>query len=403
VAARLVALAGMDCACDADSSVVGSIYFDYNASTPLDPQVREVLCAALGEVFANPSSVHQLGRRARVLLDEARERTALVLGCEPSELVFTSGGTESNNLAILGTARRLAPRGRHLISSPTEHPAVIRSLDYLARHEGFSVSWLPVDSRGFVSPEDLRRTLRRDTVLVSVMAANNETGALQNVRELSAVCQEVGVVFHTDAVQWFGKEPLQDVCQFGADLVSLCSHKFHGPKGAGVLYVRRGCQPEPLLFGGPQEGDRRAGTENLPAVLGLAEAVQRFVKPPVFPAAKLRRLTQRLAEAALAVAGVALQSPPEQRLANTVAFTVADCDSLSLVAGLDLEGICVSSGAACSTGALRPSHVLEAMGQPPALARSFVRFSLGRESTEEEVARAAEVLPRVIQRIRQAK
>ena len=259
-----------------------TVYFDYNATTPLDPQVREAMLPYLGEVWGNPSSVHHVGRQARAVLDEAHERAARVLRCKPSEVVFTSGGTESANTAILGTARRLKAKGRHLITSSIEHPAVLQCCEYLAQQEGFEVNYLPANQEGLVSPAALAAAIRPDTVLVSVMAANNEIGTVQPVAELGAICRERGVLFHTDAVQWFGKEPLEDVHQFNADLVSICGHKIHGPKGAGALFIRSPLQPSPLLMGGSHENERRAGTENLAAIIGLVEAMERFIHSPVF-------------------------------------------------------------------------------------------------------------------------
>jgi cysteine desulfurase len=379
---------------------VTTVYFDYNATTPLDPGVRETMLPFLDAVFGNPSSVHRVGRRARVTLDDARERLALILSCKPSEVVFTSGGTESNNLAVLGTARRLRDKGRHLIASSTEHHAVLHCLDYLVRREGFSLSLLPVDAAGIVDPDVLRRAIRPDTILVSVMAANNETGTLQPIAELGAICRERGVKFHTDAVQFFGKEPFQRIDQFQADLVSLCAHKFYGPKGAGALYIRSPFQPDPILFGGGHENERRAGTENLATIVGLVEAASRFVSDPVFPRVPLRRWTERLALALDGVSGLEWRGAADRRLANTLSFTVAGSDSIALLAALDLEGICASSGSACSSGALTPSHVLLAMGVDPLLAGSFVRFSLGRETTEAEVERVLGVAPGLIERAR---
>jgi cysteine desulfurase len=381
---------------------VSLIYFDYNATTPLDPGVREAVLPFLDDFFGNPSSIHRVGRRARVALDEARERLALILGCKPSELVFTSGGTESNNLAVLGSARRLREKGRHLVASPIEHHAVLHCLDYLVRREGFDLTLLPVDAFGIVDPQDLRRAIRPDTILVSVMAANNETGTLQPVAELGRICRERGVLFHTDAVQYFGKEPLDDIGQFQADLVSLCAHKFHGPKGIGALYIRSPFQPDPILFGGGHENERRAGTENLASIFGLVEAASRFLRNPVFPREPLRDWTASLRASLASVDGVVPRGHPEYRLTNTVSFTVAESDSIALLAVLDLEGICASSGSACSSGALSPSHVLLAMGVEPALANSFVRFSLGRETTVEEVARVAELAPSLFSRVRMA-
>ncbi|MBI3877714.1 MAG: cysteine desulfurase, partial [Verrucomicrobia bacterium] len=249
-----------------------TIYFDYNATTPLDPAVREAMLPFLGDVFGNPSSVHHVGRRARALLDDARDRAAHVFSCKPSEIIFTSGGTESVNLAIFGTARLLRDKGRHLITSAVEHHAVLHACQYLARREGFELTVLPVNAEGRVSVDDLARALRPDTVLVSVQAANNETGTLQPVAELGALCRVRGVLFHTDAVQWFGKEQFANIHQFNADLVSVCAHKFHGPKGVGVLFIRSPLHPDPILFGGGHENERRAGTENLAGIVGLTEA-----------------------------------------------------------------------------------------------------------------------------------
>jgi cysteine desulfurase len=375
------------------------VYFDYNATTPLDPHVRDAMLPFLTEVWGNPSSVHQVGRRARAMLDEARERAAGVLRCKPSELIFTSGGTESTNLAIFGSARLLKPKGRHLITSAVEHHAVLHGCEYLAKHEGFDLTRLPVDSNGLVSVESLEKAIRPDTVLVSIMAANNEIGTIQPIAELGAVCRQRGVLFHTDAVQWFGKEPFAGVDQFNADLVSICSHKFHGPKGAGALFVRSPLHPDPILFGGSHENEQRAGTENLGAIAGFVEALDRFVTQPVFSRQHLGPLTDRLIQLIDRLDGAQMVGSRERRLANTVSFVVRGSDSIALLAGLDMEGICASSGSACSAGSLEPSHVVSALGIPPALANSLVRFSLGRESTSEEVDYVERVLPELLRRV----
>jgi cysteine desulfurase len=379
-----------------------TVYFDYNATTPLDPQVRAVMLPFLGEVWGNPSSVHHVGRQARALLDEARERAAKVLGSKPSEVVFTSGGTESANLAILGTARLLKSKGRHIITSAIEHHAVLRCCEYLAQREGFEVTFLPVDREGLVSPGSLAKALRPDTILVSVMAANNEIGTTQPVAELGALCRQRGVLFHTDAVQWFGKEPFDNVHQFNADLVSICAHKIHGPKGVGALFIKSPLQPTPILLGGSHENERRAGTENLAGIIGFVEALERFVRAPVFDRERLAPLTGRLIQLIDRLPGVRFVGSRERRLANTVAFVVAGSDSISLLAGLDLEGICASSGSACSAGSLEPSHVVEALGLEQRLANSLIRFSLGRASTLEEVEHVERVLPEVIHRAQPA-
>ncbi len=377
-----------------------TIYFDYNATTPLDPRVKEAMLPYLGEVFGNPSSVHHVGRRARALLDEARDRVAKVLACKPSEVIFTSGGTESVNLAIFGAARLRRDKGRHIITSAVEHDAVLESCQYLVKNEGFEVTKLPVNREGRASVDSLQKAIRPDTVLVSIMAANNEIGTIQPVAELGAVCRERGVLFHTDAVQWFGKEPFSGISQFNADLVSICSHKFHGPKGGGALYVRSPLLPDPIIFGGGHENERRAGTENLAGIIGFAEALERFVRQPVFAGAHLRPLTDRLVGLIQSTEGAQLIGSLENRLVNTVSFVVEGSDSIALLAGLDLEGICASSGSACSAGSLEPSHVISALGVDQRLANSLVRFSLGRENTPEEVEHVEQVFGEVIQRAR---
>src|SRR5208282_2808538 len=257
-----------------------TIYFDYNATTPLDPGVRETMLPFLDGVFGNPSSVHHVGRQARALLDDARDRVATVWRAKPSEVVFTSGGTESNNLAIFGAARLLRGKGRHLITSTIEHHSVLQCFQHLERNEGFNVTYLPVNSEGVVDPDDLAKSIRSDTIFVSIMAANNETGSLQPIESIGETCRSKGVVFHTDAVQWFGKEPFERVQQFNADLVSFCSHKLHGPKGAGALFIKSPLHPEPIAFGGSHENERRAGTENLASIIGLAKTAELFLQPP---------------------------------------------------------------------------------------------------------------------------
>ena len=378
-----------------------TVYLDYNATTPLDPEVREAMLPFLREDFGNPSSIHHVGRRARAALDDARDRMGTLLSCRASEVVFTSGGTESNNLAILGVARRLKDRGRHLISSATEHHAVLHCLEYLERYEGFELTRLAPDHEGLIDPDSVRRAIRPDTVLVSLMSANNETGTIQPVGDVGLICRERGVCFHTDAAQWFGKEPVLGVEQFHADLVTLCAHKFHGPKGVGALYIRSPLQPHSLLHGGGHEQERRAGTENLAGIIGLVAAAERFVRQPVFPTDRMLDLRGRLRGGLLSVDGVELQGSSVRCLANTVAVTVEGCDSIGLLAALDLEGICASSGAACSSGALTPSHVILAMGQAESLANSFLRFSMGRETSAAEIEVVTGLFPSLVARLRE--
>ena len=277
---------------------------------------------------------------------------------------------------------------------------MLHALKYLEAHEGFQLTLLPVDHHGRVCAEAVAEALRPDTALVSVMAANNETGTVQPVAEIGRLCRERGVPFHTDAVQAFGKLPFERIDQFEADLVSVCAHKFHGPKGAGALFIRSPLLPHPIQHGGAQENERRGGTEPLAAVAGLVTAFECFVPQPVFPADRLRAWTRRLASSVAAIPGVECHGCPDNRLPNTLAFSVEGTDSISLLANLDLEGVCASSGSACTAGSVEPSHVLRAMGVPESRAKALVRFSLGRDSTEDEVSRVERLLPALIARCR---
>lgn len=337
-----------------------------------------------------------------MLLDEARERVAAIWRCQPAEVLFTSSATESNNLAVLGVAGSLANKGRHVVTSAIEHPAVLEPCRHLVREHGFEVTFVEPQSSGVVEVGAVRAALRADTVLVSVMAANNEIGTVQPVAAIGEFCRSRGVLFHTDAAQWMGKEPFATIDALRADLVSASAHKFYGPRGAGALFVRAGTPLQPRLWGGGQENDRRAGTENLAAIVGFALATERFLCPPVFPRQRLEQLTAPLLRLLDRLPGVTLHGARQHCLANTVAFTVEGCDALSLLAGLDLEGICASSGSACTSGSLVASHVLLALGLPVATARSLIRLSFGRESTPEEVAYIAAHLPMVIDRIRES-
>ena len=379
-----------------------TIYLDYNATTPLDADVRAAMLPILDEVWGNPSSVHHVGQRARSLLDDARDRVADTLKCKPSEIIFTSGGSESTNLALHGMARQLRDNGRHIITSAVEHHAVLSPCEYLANNEGFEVTFLPVDSAGRVAVESVREALRPDTVLVSIMAANNEVGTLQPVAEIGELCTDKGVVFHTDAVQCFGKMAMNGIAKFNADLVSLCAHKFHGPNGAGLLYAKSPLMPDPIVHGAPHENERRAGTENLPGIIGLAEAIVRFLPNPVFPMETLAPLAGNLIEMVDATEGATFLGDRDSanRLTNTISFTVQGTDSIALLSGLDLEGVCASAGSACASGSVTPSHVALAMGAPPAEANALVRLSLGRETTDADIAAACEIIPRVVARCR---
>jgi len=380
-----------------------AIYFDYNAATPLDASVRQAMEPFLTNIFANPSSIHVKGRQARAHLDEAHERMARLLQCKPSEIIFTSGGTEANNLAILGAVQTLIPRGRHVVTSAIEHHAVLECLRYLERIIGLRVTYIKADVNGGVSPDSVVKAVCDDTILVSIMAANNETGAVQPVAEIGSFCRQHGIVFHTDAVQWFGKRDISaGVSQFQADLVAGCAHKLHGPKGAGFLYIRSPFNPTPQMFGGPQENERRAGTENLAQIIGLVETMERFARKPVFDDPKISRHHDRLTKLLESLPGVNVIKPHGQ-LPNTVAFYAGTTDSLSLLASLDLEGICASAGAACASGAQQASHVLMGMGLGESAANSLVRLSLGRENTDDEVSHFCAVFPQILERLRTRK
>lgn len=388
------------CCLNFSNTMARTIYLDFNATTPLDAGVRDAMLPFLDRFWGNPSSVHRVGREARAALDDFRYRMAEMWRCKPSEVVFTSGGTESNNLAVFGIAHLLKSKGRHLVVSSVEHPAVLSSFEVLEKQEGYEVTRLPVDAEGRVSVESVVRALRSDTTLVAVMAANNEVGTRQPVEEIGRVCRERGIKFHTDAVQVFGKDPFLGMSAFEADSVAVCAHKFHGPKGVGALFIRSPLLPVPHHVGGAHENERRAGTENLAGIAGLVAAFERFVMSPVFDSDRILPLSKRLADGLRAVPGVTQRGHPTDRLSNTVSFTVRGCDSMSLMAGLDLEGVCASSGSACAAGSLEPSHVLKAMGVGDSEANALVRFSLGRDTTLEEIERVIEVVPAVVRRIR---
>ena len=375
-----------------------TIYLDCNATTPLDDAVREAMLPFLGDNFGNPSSVHHVGQRARAALDNARERISAVLGCSPSEIIFTSGATESCNQAIIGAAWLGREKGRHIVTSAIEHPSVLHTCEYLASNAGFELSVVFPDALGLVAAEAVFEAVRPDTILVSLMSANNEVGTLQSVAKVGEFCSNNGILFHTDAVQAFGKLPFSNINQFRADLVSLCAHKLYGPKGAGLLYARSPLLLPPLLHGGAHENERRAGTENLPAIIGLTEAMERFVVKPVFNEVSLLPLSNRILDFLDSSDIATFRGHRELRLPNTVAFSVPRSDSIALLSSLDLEGICASSGSACSSGSVSPSHVLSAMGVDELEANSLVRLSLGRETSAADIDLLTASLARVLAR-----
>jgi cysteine desulfurase len=376
------------------------VYLDHNATTPLDPEVLAAMTPFLAEGFGNPSSLHVWGREARQALERARATIARALGtADKDTIVFTSGGTEADNLALMGVAADQEKRGRHVILSSVEHHAVLNSAAHLGRR-GFEVTRLCVDSQGLLDPDDVRRAIRPDTVLVSLMHGNNETGVLFPIASVGRICRERGVTFHTDAVQSFGKLPL-DVETLCVDLLSLSGHKIHGPKGIGALFIRRGTRMQPLLHGGAQERSRRAGTENVAAAVGLARATELSLQDQECEARRVADLRDRLERGVMAaLPDVRRNGHPTERLPHTTNLAVAGVEAESLILALDLAGIGVSSGAACSSGSLEPSHVLAAMGLPRERVLSSVRFSLGRTTTREEIERVLEVLPPIVERMR---
>ncbi len=376
------------------------VYFDYNATTPLAEDVTDAVVRATRDVFGNASSVHHFGQQAKATMDEARAAVATLLNGDLSEIVFTSGGTESDNFAIRGAAEALEPTGRrHLIASAIEHEAVLNTLKALARR-GWRTTLLSVDQSGIVSPDRLRDAIGADTAVVSVMHANNEIGTIQPIAALAAIAHEHGALMHTDAVQSAGKIPV-DVRVLGVDLMSLSAHKFNGPKGAGVLWIKRGTRMQPVLTGGKHERNRRAGTENVPAIAGLGVAARLAAGKLSVDAPRVAALRDRLEAGILrAVPGTAVNGAPESRVPNTTNISFERIEAESLLIALDLEGVAVSTGSACSSGTLEPSHVLRAMGLPTHRTQSSLRFSLGMFSTEEEVDRVIEVLPRLVEKLR---
>jgi cysteine desulfurase len=388
------------------------LYFDYNATTPVRPEVFEAMEPFLSSegVFGNPSSLHTAGQRARAALENAREQVALFLGAaDPDEIVFTSCGTESDNMAVKGAALAHRDRGRHVITSAVEHHAVLNVCRYLEAEMGYRVTTLPVNAEGRVDPENLRAALEDDTVIVTVMAANNEVGAVQPWKELGALCRERGILYHADGVQAAGKLAL-NLKNTPVDLFSISGHKLYAPKGIGALYIRRGARLHPLLHGGSQEKNRRAGTENVAGAVALGAACALIQREFEGEEKRLRALRDRFESGIKArVRFVRVNGPPEQRLSNTTHVTFEGVEGESLVLALDQAGftlhrdepgVAVSTGSACASGLLEPSHVLTAMGMAPELIHGSVRFSMGYFTTPGQVDQALDVIPPVVERLR---
>jgi cysteine desulfurase len=382
-----------------ESQMERHVYMDHAATTPMDPEVLQAMLPWLGDQFGNPSTIYALGGEASTAVAEARATIAAHLGAETDEIYFTSGGTESDNWAIKGTADAHQNKGKHIITSTIEHHAVLEPLEFLEK-KGYEITKVPVDSTGLVDPEDVRKAIRPDTILVTIMHANNEVGTIEPIAEIGAVAREAGVLFHSDGVQSVGKLAV-DVKQLNVDMLSLSGHKFYGPKGVGVLYLRNRVRITPLLHGGAQERRRRAGTENVPGIVGLAKALDiamaRLDEETAREAAMRDRLWAGLVER---IPHIELNGHPTRRLANTLNFRVEGIEGEAMILCLDMNLIGVSSGSACTTGSLEPSHVLLAMGIPAELAHGSLRISLGRGTTENHIDYFLESFPNIVERLR---
>jgi len=378
------------------------LYLDHAATTAVDPRVVEAMLPYWTAHYGNASSVYSLGREARKGMEEARRQVAEILGCQPKEIAFTGCGTESDNLALRGVAlaRRAQRKCNHIITSAVEHHAVLHTCEQLEKYFGFEVTYLPVDQYGQVSPDDVGHAIRDDTALISIMYANNEVGTIQPIAEMGQVAREHRVPFHTDAVQAGGSLDL-NVDGLNVDLLSLSAHKFYGPKGVGLLYVRKGTPLLPTQTGGGHENKRRAGTENVPYIVGLAKALTLAHENVESENARLTRLRDRLIdEVTSEIPEVQLSGHPDERLPNSASFLIRYIEGESILLNLDLVGICASSGSACTSGSLEPSHVLTAMGVPHEIAHGSLRLTLGRENTDRDVDYVMQVLPSIVEKLR---
>lgn len=375
------------------------IYMDHSATTPLHPEVIALMTDAMQNVYGNPSSLHYFGREAKKYIDEARQKVADLIGARFEEIYFTSGGTESDNIAISGAALGNPKKGKHIITSAVEHHAVLDTCHQLEK-AGYDVTILPVDEYGIVDPEELKKAICRDTVLITIMHANNENGSIQPIEELSEIAKEYDILFHTDCVQSAGKIPV-NVDTLGADLLTLSSHKIYGPKGMGILYKRKGVKVQPLFYGGGQERKIRSGTENTLGIIGFGKAAEIAARELETENMRVKALRDRLIKGVLEqIPDVRLNGHPEKRLPHNAQFSFAYVEGESLLLSLDMKGIAVSSGSACSSTSLQPSHVLTATGLPQELIHGSIRFTLGRDNTEEDVDYVLSVLPGIVERFR---
>ena len=380
------------------------IYLDYNATTPLCDAAREAMEPYFNKNFGNASSIHRAGRNARAAVDNARDKIASLIKAKPNEIVFTGGGTESCNLAVLGLARCRMDGGGHVICEKTEHHAVLHAIEHLEKHEGFEVTWLDTVNDGIIDLDQLAKSIRPETRLVSIMTANNETGVIQPMREISKICRERGVLLHSDCVQAFGKIDLDPAEAGLVDAASFAAHKFYGPKGVGFLYLRSGLSLQPVLFGGSHENQRRPGTENVPAIAGMAAAAEFVLSNRQTEQERLLKLRDELWNLiSQNVPDAKLNGENALRLANTLNVSLLGIDSEMLLIALDLKGVCASSGSACMVGSVSASHVLLAMGLPVERARSAVRLSLGKHTTAEEIAATGKIVGEIVDRVAKRK
>lgn len=375
------------------------IYLDHSATTPVRPEVAKIMVEYMTEKFGNPSSVHSYGRESRQALEKARKQVADSINARPEEIIFTSGGTEADNLAIIGSAFKNVKKGKHVITSSVEHHAVLHACEHLAKI-GFEITVLPVDEYGIIKMEDLRNSIRDDTILITIMHANNEVGSLQPIKEIGELASEKGILFHTDAVQSLCKVPI-DVEAMNIDMLSGSGHKIYGPKGVGFLYARKGVRLEPLAFGGAQENKKRPGTENLPGIVGMGLAFELATKEMETEMARITVLRDKLIKGLLEkVPESRLNGHPTNRVATNVNISFEFVEGESLLLSLDMKGIAASSGSACTSGSLDPSHVLLAMGICKEVAHGSVRMTLGRDNTEMDINNVLDVFPEIVQRLR---
>ena len=375
------------------------IYLDYAATTPVHPEVVNAMLPYFSEVFGNPSSLHACGQEAKGAMEEARAKIASTIGAQDGEIVFTSGGTEADNYALKGVAYANESKGNHIITSSIEHHAVLETARFLER-KGFKVTYLSVDRYGMVDPDEVKKSITEKTILISVMHANNEIGTIQPIAEIGKIAREAGVYFHTDAVQTVGHLPV-DVDELEVDLLSISAHKLYGPKGIGALYIRKGTRLVSFIHGGEQERQRRASTENVPGIVGLGIAIELACQEMGEEAERLIYLRDKLIKELLEqIKHARLNGHPQERLPNNANITIDFAEGEAMCLNLDLEGICVSTGSACSSSSLEPSHVFLAMGLPQEQAHSSLRFTMGKWTTEEDVIRVVETLPKIVARLR---